>query len=83
MKLLGCSLPSYLVHACSIFSWLPAERFCRLKLLARRQGIGTRERLLLEMVRLVALRSYDRESASAPGCMLDGTGTLYRLFSVT
>ena len=31
--------------------------------------------------RLVALR-YGGESASAPGCLCDGTGTLYRLFSM-
>ena len=32
--------------------------------------------------RLVALR-YGGESASVPACFCDGTGTLYRLFSVT
>ena len=32
------------------------------------------------MARLVALR-YGGESASVPGCLRDGTGTLYRLFS--
>ena len=36
----------------------------------------------VEMARLVALR-YGGESASVPGCLCDGTGTLYRLFSVT
>ena len=35
----------------------------------------------VEMARLVALR-YGSESASAPGCLCDGTGTLYRVFSV-
>ena len=40
---------------------------------------------MVEMSRLVALR-YGGESASVPGCLCDGTGTLYRLyrlFSVT
>ena len=36
----------------------------------------------VEIARLVALR-YGGESASAPGCSCDGTGPLYRLFSVT
>ena len=36
----------------------------------------------VKMARLVALR-YGGESASVPGCLCDGTGTLYRLFSVT
>ena len=35
----------------------------------------------VEMARLVALR-YGGESASVPGCLCDGTGTLYRIFSV-
>ena len=35
----------------------------------------------MEMARLVALR-YGGESASASGCLCDGTGALYRLFSV-
>ena len=34
----------------------------------------------VEMARLVALR-YDGESAVATGCLCDGTGPLYRLFS--
>ena len=36
----------------------------------------------VEMARLVALRN-GGEWASVPGCLCDGTGTLYRLFSVT
>ena len=36
----------------------------------------------VEVARLVALR-YGGESKSVPGCLLNGTGTLYRLFSVT
>ena len=36
----------------------------------------------VEMARLVTLR-YGGESASVPGCLCDGTGTLYRLFSMT
>ena len=36
----------------------------------------------VEMARLVALR-YGGESASVSGCLCDGTGTFYRLFSVT
>ena len=36
----------------------------------------------VEMERLVALR-YGGESASVPGCLCDGKGTPYRLFSVT
>ena len=36
----------------------------------------------VEMARLVTLR-YGGESASVPGCLCDGTGTLYRLFSST
>ena len=36
----------------------------------------------VEMERLVALR-YGGESASVPGCLCDGTGTVYHLFSVT
>ena len=36
----------------------------------------------VELVRLVTLR-YGGESASVTGCLCDGTGTLYRLFSVT
>ena len=36
----------------------------------------------VEMARLVALR-YGGESASVSGCLCDGTGTLYRLLSVT
>ena len=35
----------------------------------------------VEMALLVALR-YGSEPASAPDCFCDGTGTLYRLFSV-
>ena len=35
----------------------------------------------VEMARLVALRC-GGESASVPGCLCDGTGTLYRIFSV-
>ena len=35
----------------------------------------------VEMARLVVLR-YGGESASASGCLCDGTGTLHRLFSV-
>ena len=42
----------------------------------RRQGITTRR----GVARLAALR-YGGESASVPGCLCDGTGTLYRLFS--
>ena len=36
----------------------------------------------VEMARLIAIR-YGGESESVPGCLCDGTGTLYRLFSVT
>ena len=36
----------------------------------------------VELARLVALR-YDGESATVPGFLCDGTGTLYRRFSVT
>ena len=36
----------------------------------------------VEMARLVALR-YGGQSASVLGCLSDGIGTLYRLFSVT
>ena len=36
----------------------------------------------VEMAPLVVLR-YGGESESVPGCLFDGTGTLYRLFSVT
>ena len=36
----------------------------------------------VEMARLVALR-YGGESALVPGCLCGGTGTLYRLVSVT
>ena len=35
----------------------------------------------VEKARLAILR-YGGESASVPGCLCDGTGTLYRLFSV-
>ena len=56
-------------------------RFCRLQLLSRRQGTPPDEDWFVEMARLVALR-YGGESTSAPGCLCDGKGTLYRLFSV-
>ena len=36
----------------------------------------------VEMARLVALR-YGGELASVPGCLCDGTDTLYRIFFVT
>ena len=68
----------YSMHACSTSSCLPAE-------------IGVDSSYVLavkasppdvEMARLAALR-YGGESASVSCCLCDGTGTLYRLLSVT
>ena len=50
----------------------------QLQLRSRRHSITTRR----GMARLVALR-HGGESASVPGCACEGTGTLYRLSSVT
>ena len=65
------------MHACSISSCLPAEIVdCSYVLAVKALPPD------VEMARLVALR-YGGESESVPGCLFDGTGTLYRLFSVT
>ena len=64
------------MHACSISSCLPAEIIvdCSYVLAGKASPPD------VEMARLVALR-YGAESESVPGCLFDGTGTLYRLFS--
>ena len=66
------------LHACSTSSCLPAENVvdCSYVLAVKASPPD------VEMARLVALR-YGGESASVPGCLCDGTGTLYRIFSVT
>ena len=69
------------MHAYSTSSCLPAEIVvdCRYVLSV------TASPPVVEMSRLVGLR-YGAKSASVPGCLCDGTGTLYRLyrlFSVT
>ena len=66
------------MHACSISSCLPAEIVvdCSYVLAVKASPPG------VEMARLVALR-YGDDSTSVPGCLCDGTGTLYRLLSVT
>ena len=66
------------MHACSTSSCLPAEIIvdCSYVLVVKASLPD------VEMARLVALR-YGGESESVPGCLFDGTGTLYRLFSVT
>ena len=67
------------MHACSTSSaCLPAEIVvdCSYVLAVKASPPD------VEVARLVALR-YGGESKSVPGCLLNGTGTLYRLFSVT
>ena len=66
------------MHACSTSSCLPAEIVvdCSNVLAVKASPPN------VEMARLVALR-YGGEPESVPGCLFDGTGTLYRLFSVT
>ena len=66
------------MHACSISSGLLAEIVvdCSYVLVVKASPPD------VEMARLDALR-YGGESASIPGCLCDGAGTLYRLFSVT
>ena len=66
------------MHACSTSSCLAAEIVvdCSYVLAVKASPPD------VEMARLVALR-YGGESASVPGCLCDGTGTLYRIFSVT
>ena len=66
------------MHACSTSSCLPAEIVVDYSyVLAVRASPPD-----VEMAHLVAL-PYSGESALVPGCLCDGTGTLYRLFSVT
>ena len=65
------------MHACSTSSCLPAEIVDCSYVLAVKTSPPA-----VEMARLVALR-YGGESASVPVCLCDGTGTLYRLLSVT
>ena len=70
------------MHACSTSSrtsCLPAEIVvdCSYYVLAVKASPPD-----VKMARLVALR-YAGESASVSGCLCDGTGTLYRLLSVT
>ena len=65
------------LHACSTSSCQPAEIVvdCSYVLAVKASPPD------VEMARLVALRC-GGESASVPGCLCDGTGTLSRLFSV-
>ena len=73
-----CAFSSPCMHACSTSPCLPAEILvdCSYVLAVKASPAD------VEMARRVALR-YGGESASVPGCLCDGTGTLYRLFSVT
>ena len=66
------------MHACSTFSCLLAEIDvdCSYVLAAKASPSG------VEMARLVSL-CYGGKSASVPSYLCDGTGTLYRLLSVT
>ena len=66
------------MHACSASSCLPAEIFndCSYVIAVKASPPD------VEMARLVAL-GYGSESVSDPGCLCDGTGTLYRVFVVT
>ena len=66
------------MHACFTSCCLPAEIVldCSYVLAIKASPPD------VETERLVALR-YGGESASAPGCLCDGTGTLYCMFSVT
>ena len=66
------------MHACSTSSFLPAEIVvdCSYVLAVKASPPA------VEIARLVALH-YGGELASVPGCLYDGTGSLYRLFSVT
>ena len=65
------------MHACSSSSCLPAEIVVDssyvLVVMASPPDVV--------MTRLVALR-YGGESELVPGCLFDGTGTVYRLFSL-
>ena len=66
------------MHACSTSSCLPAEIVvdCSYGLAVKASPPD------VEMARIVALR-YGGESVTVPGCLCEGTGTLYRLVSVT
>ena len=67
------------MHACSTSSCLPGAEIgvdCTYLLAVKASPPD------VEMARLVAL-CYGGESASIPGCLCDGAGTLYRLLSVT
>ena len=67
----------FLVRACSTSSCLPAEVvvWCNYVLALKASPPD------VEMAGLGALR-FGGESALVPGCLCDGTGTLYRMFSV-
>ena len=60
------------MHACSTSSCLPAEIVVDYSYVVAVKA-SARD---VEMARLIALR-YGGESASVPGCLCDGTGTLY------
>ena len=66
------------MHACSTSSCLPAKIVvdCSYVLDVKASPPD------VEMARLLAIR-YVGESASVPGCLCDGTSTLYCLCSVT
>ena len=66
------------MHACSTSSGLRAEIVVDYSYVVAVKASPPD----VELARLVVLR-YGGESASVPGCLCDGTGTLYRLFSVT
>ena len=66
------------MHACSNSSCLPAEIVVDYSYVLAAKASPAN----VEMTRVVALRD-GGESASFPGCLRDGTGTLYRLFPLT
>jgi len=65
------------MHACSTTTYLPVEIVvdCSYVLTVKPSQPD------VEMARVVVLR-YGGESASVPGCLCDGTGTLVRLVSL-
>ena len=65
------------MHACSTSSCLPAEIVVDYSYVLAVKASPPD----VEMAHLVAVR-YGGESAPIPGYLCDGTGTLYRLFSV-
>ena len=79
-----CCLSSFSSPCCSTSSCLPAEinTLLTVNYFLAVKASPPDDDWFVEMARLVALR-YGGQSASVLGCLSDGIGTLYRLFSVT